>query len=353
MKHFNLLLFICISLGLSAQDIHFSQAPFFGSALSPSLLNAFNGQIRLNAIYRGQWISVPVNYQSAGVNADFEVYELPSQKLRIGAGMILSYDVAGTSRMNNLQTSLQAAAEYRLGKENRHALGVGAGIGIIQMGFDPSRLRYDDQYRGDAFDPNKQSSEQFTANTRLQPDVSAGFHYRFIKHNRHQFQISLGLRHLNRPVINFNEGAANPMGLRYDIHSRYQIQLTEALDIIPDFFASFHTAEDGKLTLSEQSFGTILRIHSSGKKGPDFWDAGVYTRFNPTSQMPSSAIPADALWLLAGLQWKTWSAHLSYDINISSFRNPTRTFGAVEITAGYIFSRVKKIKDKGVSCPLF
>jgi type IX secretion system PorP/SprF family membrane protein len=353
MKRFNLILWLLISAGLSAQDIHFSQAPFFGSAMSPSLLNAFNGQIRINAIYRGQWITVPVNYQSAGINADFELYELPSQKLRIGAGMILTYDVAGTSRMNNLQTSVQLAAEYRLGKENKHAIGAGAGLGFLQMGFDPSRLRYDNQYNGDAFDPNRQSGEQFLASNRIKPDFSAGFHYRFIRNNRHQLQLALGFRHLNKPVINFNEGAADPLGIRYDLHFRYQIQLSTALDIIPDFFASFHTADNGRLSLSEQSFGAVLRIHSVKRKGPDFWDAGVYTRFNPISKGLTSAKPADALWFIAGLQWGPWTSHLSYDINISTFSNPTRSFGAIEITAGWVFARVKKIKDKGVSCPLF
>src|SRR5215216_1986707 len=77
------------------QDIHFSQ--FFEAPLlrNPALAGIFSGDLRIQGVYRTQWNSVTVPYQTASLNGE---YKLPIGKsddfLTLG-GEIL-YDKAGT-----------------------------------------------------------------------------------------------------------------------------------------------------------------------------------------------------------------------------------------------------------------
>ena len=94
----NLILIACFFLFTkngSAQDIHFSQ--FFETPLlrNPALAGIFSGDFRMQAVYRNQWNSVTIPYQTTSLNGE---YKLPvahgGDFLTIG-GEIL-YDKAGT-----------------------------------------------------------------------------------------------------------------------------------------------------------------------------------------------------------------------------------------------------------------
>ncbi len=63
----------CSWLAASAQDIHFSQ--FFEAPLwrNPSLAGIFNGDIRVQAVYRDQWNSVTNAYKTGSLNAEYKI----------------------------------------------------------------------------------------------------------------------------------------------------------------------------------------------------------------------------------------------------------------------------------------
>lgn len=69
------LLFICHNS--FSQDIHFSQ--FFETPLlrNPALAGIFGGDFRIQGVYRNQWNSVTVPYQTASLNVE---YKLPVGK---------------------------------------------------------------------------------------------------------------------------------------------------------------------------------------------------------------------------------------------------------------------------------
>ena len=60
-------------ISLKAQDIHFSQ--FFETPLwrNPSLAGIYNGDIRVQAVYRDQWNSVTNAYRTGSLNAEFKM----------------------------------------------------------------------------------------------------------------------------------------------------------------------------------------------------------------------------------------------------------------------------------------
>ena len=61
---------LLILTNLRAQDIHFSQ--YNGSLLNlnPAFTGFFDGDYRVNGIFRSQWQSVPVPYKTVGFAAD-------------------------------------------------------------------------------------------------------------------------------------------------------------------------------------------------------------------------------------------------------------------------------------------
>ena len=90
-------IFITFTISYSgfSQDIHFSQ--FFETPLlrNPALAGIFSGDLRVQGVYRTQWGSVTVPYQTGSVNAE---YKLPigSTNDFLSVGGEVLYDKAGT-----------------------------------------------------------------------------------------------------------------------------------------------------------------------------------------------------------------------------------------------------------------
>src|SRR3982751_342099 len=81
-----------------AQDIHFSQ--FFEAPLlrNPALAGLFSGDMRFQAVYRTQWQSVTVPYQTTSLNGEFKMLVGKSEDYITIGGQIL-YDKAGSISM--------------------------------------------------------------------------------------------------------------------------------------------------------------------------------------------------------------------------------------------------------------
>src|SRR3984885_2645345 len=95
-NHFwSLFILLTLSFGASAQDIHFSQ--FFETPLlrNPGLAGIFSGDMRLQAVYRTQWQSVTVPYQTTSINGEFKLPVGNGDDFLTLGGEIL-YDKAGT-----------------------------------------------------------------------------------------------------------------------------------------------------------------------------------------------------------------------------------------------------------------
>src|SRR3954462_5389689 len=94
---------------LYAQDPHFSQ--FFEAPLlrNPSLAGLFEGDIRVQGVYRNQWGSVTVPYQTGSFNVE---YKQPVGRGNdfLTIGMQILYDRAGAT--NFTTSNLLPALNY-------------------------------------------------------------------------------------------------------------------------------------------------------------------------------------------------------------------------------------------------
>src|SRR3569833_300842 len=89
-------------LRLPAQDLAFSQ--FYEQPLlrNPALAGIFNEDVRINGIFRNQWQSVTVPYQTSGLSAEVKMPRNISDNLWT-IGLQVTNDVAGDIKLRRTQ----------------------------------------------------------------------------------------------------------------------------------------------------------------------------------------------------------------------------------------------------------
>jgi hypothetical protein len=91
-------MFIICTQQLHSQDIHFSQFSEAPLLRNPALAGLFSGDLRLQSVYRTQWQSVTVPYQTTSLNGEYKMSVGKSEDYITIGGQIL-YDKAGSIAM--------------------------------------------------------------------------------------------------------------------------------------------------------------------------------------------------------------------------------------------------------------
>src|SRR5436190_1606191 len=142
-----ILIALCLQLGATSQDIHFSQ--FFEAPLlrNPSLAGIFTGDIRVQAVFRQQWNSVTDAYKTGSLNAE---YKMPVGKGDdfFTTGIEVLYDKAGTIGWTS--THILPAINYHksLSTDRNQYLSLGFMGGLVERRFDRSKMTTNSQYDG-------------------------------------------------------------------------------------------------------------------------------------------------------------------------------------------------------------
>src|SRR5688572_7759127 len=120
-----------LSPGGFSQDIHFSQ--FFETPLlrNPALAGIFSGDLKIQGVYRTQWNSVTVPYQTASLNIEYKQPVGRGDDFITLGGEIL-YDKAGTIAL--AATHILPVINYHksLSTEKNMYLSLGFMGGLVQ-----------------------------------------------------------------------------------------------------------------------------------------------------------------------------------------------------------------------------
>lgn len=320
---------------LHAQDIHFSQFSFSPANLNPAYTALFDGDVRFVANYRNQWFTVPVNYNTASLSADMNLYTLKNHD-KIGGGLTFYYDRAGDSKFTSLQALLAMSYVLNFGKEDKHSLSAGFNVGIGNRSFQYQNLYFDNQYNGDRYDERLTSGEDFPKTSFTYPDVNIGLAYKLRLSERKHFTIGFAVHHLNQPQQSFFNDKQVRLNMRFAVHTSLRWKVAKKWDIVPEFI---YQQQDTK---HEVAFGLHTKAYLFKQKEAQVClNFGAYYRNN------------DAAYLLLGMDYNAWQVNLSYDINTSKFQRATNTYGAIEASVIYILAKVKKVNSFGKSCPIF
>jgi type IX secretion system PorP/SprF family membrane protein len=160
----------------SAQDIHFSQFSETPLLRNPALAGIFSGDLRIQGVYRNQWNSVTVPYQTSSVNAEYKLAVGHGDDFLTLGGFIL-YDKAGTIGLTATHVSPVLNYHKSLSADRNMYLSAGFAAGIVQRSFDISKMTTNSQYNGTDYDPTLGTGEIFANNNYLYFDGSAGLSF--------------------------------------------------------------------------------------------------------------------------------------------------------------------------------
>jgi len=313
-----------------SQDIHFSQ--FFQAPLlrNPALAGIYNGDIRVQAVYRDQWNSVTTAYKTASLEAE---YKMPIGKMNdyVTAGLQLLYDKAGTISWTS--THFLPAINYHksLSQEKNSYLSLGFMGGFIQQSFDRSKV-----ITNNVFD-NGTDGENFASTKYSYLDGSVGMSYNanLNEDPANNYFLGVAYHHFNRPKISFYNDPNVELSPKwvYSGGIRFGVSEMSYLTVQADHSKQGEFEE----TVAGAMYG--LKLGPDPDEAVYTLHAGAFLRWN------------DALIPVVKLDYDPFSVALSYDVNISKLKPSSYGRGGLELSVSY--TGFRRRTEQYLLCPKF
>ncbi len=331
---------IVIATAAGAQDVHFSQ--FFEAPLlrNPSLAGIFSGDIRFQGVYRSQWGSVTVPYNTGSFN--FE-YKKPIGRGDdfITTGLQVVYDKAGTT--NFTTSSVLPAVNYHksLSSDRTKYLSLGFMGGLVQRRIDRSKMTTNNHFDGRGYNPSLADGETFLNPNYTYVDGSVGlsFNSSMGANEEDNYYLGVAYHHFNNPKNSFYKNPEIEMNAKWVASAgvRYALNETSYFTLQAD-----HTVQG---SYSETIGGALY----SYKLGGEDYDSPLYTvHFGAFLRWKDAIIP------VVKLDYNPFSIALSYDVNVSALKTASQSRGGMELSVTYsgFFDRDNSTRN-AVVCPRF
>lgn len=315
---------------VDAQDIHYSQ--FFNSPLniSPGLAGNFNGQYRFGANLRQQWQSVPVDYKTFDIYADFKS-SAAHKETHWNYGFILNYDDAGEVGLQNI-TAL-GMVSYALRLNDNWKFNPGVALGFTQRRFDANAITTANQWNGLSFDPGI-LAESLGGDAISFVNMAIGASFRYWKSNRSYFDVGASVYNINSEDQSFNDNANYLANLAPRVNGFFMLnfRISKDFDIVANAVYQSQnpyseTVLNGQLKYYLDKFGSKALYFGGGVRLGDAW-------------YPMIAVEYNEIY-----------AAFSYDLNISDFEVATNGRGGPELSFRYIIANVPFYPKK--PCPIY
>lgn len=340
MKAKGTLLFILIYAICIAQDIHFSQFTETPLILNPAL-TAGKEDLRGILNYKNQWASVSSPYKTFGASFDFNFHQLGWERKKnltgifsrsvknSGLGLFFYKDQAGTSKWSTTQFGVTLSTAVKINSYNRFFFGLLGGYN--QHSIDFSKLTWNSQYNGMAYDPNLATGESFTSNSFGHFDFALGLNWLLVKEessinaNNESFgNFGLSVSHFNRPdyefisedeklnvKLNFHSDLYQGIkGTKFNLNPQAMLALQYPATEL--FFGTFVMYD----FLADSKFTGIIKQSSAG--------LGVFYRNR------------DAIFTAIKIELSSIHITVGYDVNISKLTAASQYKGGIEISLKFV-----------------
>jgi type IX secretion system PorP/SprF family membrane protein len=323
------------SAGLNAQDLHFSQ--FFEAPLlrNPALAGLYEGDIRVQGVYRNQWSSISFPYQTGSLNAD---YKFPVGKGEdfMSVGLQLLFDRAGTVALTTTHFLPVVNFHKSLSANRNTYLSLGFMGGLVTRRLDRSRVTTNNQYDGFEYNGSLPDGEVFAANyAYLDANVGMSFNSTIGADEQHLFFVGLAYHHFNKPVNSFYQ----------NINHLPKWVLSGGLKLNIDMYSyvTFHGDYSRQWPYQELIGGAMYSRKVGDEDVPTYTiHGGMYVRYK------------DAVIPVVKMDYYPFSLAFSYDINVSQLATASRNRGGVEVSLSYIaYVNKDNSSRNAVKCPKF
>ena len=321
---------LSFGISLKAQDIHFSQ--FFETPIwrNPSLAGIYNGDIRVQAVYRDQWNSVTNAYKTGSLNAEIKMH-IGKNNDFITTGLQVLYDRAGTIGWTSTHVLPVLNFHKSLSNDRNRYLSLGFMGGWVQRRFDPSKVTTNSQY------DNGGLGENFSNPQYNYADGSVGMSYNStLGYNvNNNFFVGAAYHHFTRPDKSFYRNAG------IEIHPKLVFSAGLKFGVTDNTFMTIQADQTLRGGFKETVGGAMygLKIGEDTENPAYTIHAGAFLRWD------------DALIPVVKLDYNPFSVAISYDVNISKLKPSSYGRGGIELSVSYIgFS---KKKEEYLLCPRF
>ena len=321
LKKYLLYIFVVIFLisgkNIFSQDIHFSQFYATPLNLNPSLTGHCKGDWRIMGIHRSQWKSVNIPYLTQSVGFDHQLY-LYSQNFSWGINYV--HDKSGN--LNLEANKFYGSFAYHIKLPEFNVLHIGIQAGYVMKGFSLSGQTYPEQWDilTGAFNTTLPSNEPGAFDEPSYVDLNAGASWSK-KFKRFEPTVGAAVYHITQPTESYLPGN-NKLPSRIVFHADIPIDITKQVYLDPKIlWMTMKGANDfiGGANLGYKLPANLLKLNS-------FWFGGFLRNgFSNT----------DAVFFVAGVNYRDFDIGFSYDINLSGLKAATRNKGAFEISLIY------------------
>ncbi len=313
-KMISLVCLVATTLFVEGQDIHLSQ--FYQSPLlrNPALAGLFEGDIRIQGVYRDQWNSVTKAYRTGSLNAE---YKLPVGQGDdyLTVGLQSYFDRAGSVSYTKLMFYPAINFHKSLSVERNMYISAGFMGGWVQHSIDLTKVTTNSTYEGMGI------NENITDPTYAYLDGSTGISFNTQIKDDPESNLYLGLayHHFNRPGNSFYRNKRVQLNPKWVFSGGLKLNVGEYsfVEIQGDHYhqGSF------KQTILGAMYGLKIGPYPDE---PDYTlSLGTFIRLQ------------DALIPVLKLEYPPYAISFSYDANVSKLKPSSLGRGGFEMSISF------------------
>jgi len=318
MKRSGLLFFVCLSFAAAAQDLNFSQFYELPLLRNPALAGIYTGDFRATSAFRSQWgrVTVPYTFQAMSIEMKTGVSEASDNYFSVGLQM--TRDQAGDSKFGKTQVLPVLAFHKVMSAERNSYLTLGFMGGIVQQRFDPTQLRFDDEFQNGVYIP-RSTSQIFTQTQLNYLDASVGLSFSSEFNNGIRYYIGGGMYHLTNPKVVFYQQDEIRLSRKYIGNAGFMLPISDYQDFIVymDYF------QQGGFSQGQGGFFYKNKLWSEDEFRVVSLTGGAIFRWN------------DAIIPVLRFDYNKIGVGLSYDANFSKLRRASQFQGGFELTLSF------------------
>lgn len=315
---------------LYAQDVHFSQRLALNNQRNPVLRGDFDGSWQAATVYRSQWQSIGVPFESSGIWLTKNILT-SDQDLNFFTGLAYQHDQSGDSKLSGDFLQLHFGGFKKI---DQHKFGLGVQTGLVQKTFDPNGLTFPAQYDRSIgrFNENIDNGESNLGSAFSYFDLGIGVSWEMIIDPDLSVSAALSSNHFLEPEEGFLlEGQRRER----TYESQLGAEITAKNGWLYRPYFSYYYSQGA----SEGLIGSSVTLPFEYKNLVNGLSPFVYFRTAPSRN-------TDALIVGSTLGLKDFEFGVSYDFNISSLELASNYQGGFEITLVYTapYPKAQKIR---------
>lgn len=328
----------CTAISAGAQDVHFSQIFETPLMRNPALAGIFNGDTRLQSVYRTQWNSVTVPYQTTSLSGEFKT-KVGNGDDYLTYGAQIVYDKAGSIALTSTQVLPVINYQKSMSADKNVYLSLAFMGGMVQRSFDRSKMTTNNQYDGTGYNGSLSDGETFNRPSYTYFDGSVG--------------MSLNAQIGNNPANNFFAGVAYH---HFNQSKKVSFYSANDVEMTPKWVASGGI----RVGMTNKSYFTLQSDYTRQGSFQEITGGALYSWRLQEEEDGKYLIHAgaymrwkDAIIPVAKLECKPIAIAVSYDANISQLKQASRGRGGFEVSLTYQKAKKDNSSMDALKCPKF